>query len=102
MGPPGFLYLVIESFVLENLISCSLTRYPELALNYWAKKFKIPYSIWLRNPLFVIVFSPEVAKDLIITNGNLLSSRKEVLIKSQTLSAGRGITATYVAPNLLP
>ncbi|CDM34235.1 hypothetical protein DTO013E5_2366 [Penicillium roqueforti] len=72
----------------------SLTRYPELTLDYWAKKFGDLYSIWLGNQLFVIVSDPNIAKDLMVTNGNVFSSRKEMFIKSQTIFAGRGITAT--------
>ncbi|KAI3140466.1 hypothetical protein CBS147326_2167 [Penicillium roqueforti] len=72
----------------------SLTRYPELTLDHWAKKFGDLYSIWLGNQLFVIVSDPNIAKDLMVTNGNVFSSRKEMFIKSQTIFAGRGITAT--------
>ncbi|KAE8316489.1 cytochrome P450 [Aspergillus transmontanensis] len=72
----------------------SLTRYRELTLDYWAKKFGKLYSIWLGYQLFVIVSDAEVAKDLLVTNGNVFSSRKEMFIRSQTVFAGRGITAT--------
>ncbi|CAG7953711.1 unnamed protein product [Penicillium salamii] len=72
----------------------ALTRFPELTLDFWAKKFGKLYSIWLGNQLFVIVSDPNVAKDLMVTNGNVFSSRKEMYIKSQTVFAGRGITAT--------
>ncbi|KAJ3813392.1 cytochrome P450 [Lentinula aff. lateritia] len=71
-----------------------LTQYPELTLDYWAKKFGDMYSIWLGNQLFVIISSPAIVKDLIVTNGAVFSSRKEMFIKSQTVFAGRGITAT--------
>ncbi|PIG79051.1 hypothetical protein AARAC_008044 [Aspergillus arachidicola] len=71
-----------------------LTRYPELTLDYWAKRFGKLYSIWLGNQLFVIVSDPEVAKDLLVTNGNVFSLRKEMFIKSQTVFAGPGITVT--------
>lgn len=71
-----------------------LTHYPELTLDKWAKKFGDLYSIWLGNQLFVIVSSPTIAKDLMVTNGAVFSSRKEMFIKSQTVFAGRGITAT--------
>jgi hypothetical protein len=50
--------------------------------------------MWLGNQLFVIISDPQVAKDLMVTNGNVFSSRKEMYIKSQTVFAGRGITAT--------
>ena len=82
---------------LRNMFSGSfpfLTQYPELKLDYWAKKFGDLYSIWLGNQLFVIVSDPGIAKDLMVTNGSVFSSRKEMFIKSQTVFAGRGITAT--------
>ena len=71
-----------------------LTRYPELTLDYWAKKFGDMYSIWLGNQLFVVVSDPKIIKDLMVTNGAVFSSRKEMFIKSQTIFKGRGITAT--------
>ncbi|KAG8164966.1 hypothetical protein KVR01_005241 [Diaporthe batatas] len=71
-----------------------LTQYPELTLDKWAKKYGGLYSVWLGNQLFVIVSSPQVAKDLMVTNAAVFSSRKDMFIKSQTVFAGRGITAT--------
>ncbi len=65
-----------------------------MTLDYWAKRFGDLYSVWLGNQLFVIVSDPEIAKDLMVTNGAVFSSRKEMFIKSQTVFAGRGITAT--------
>lgn len=50
--------------------------------------------MWLGNQLFVIVSDPGIAKDLMVTNGAVFSSRKEMFIKSQIVFAGRGITAT--------
>ncbi|ETS78836.1 hypothetical protein PFICI_08689 [Pestalotiopsis fici W106-1] len=84
-GPTGF--PVLGSFPF-------LTHYPELTLDKWAKKFGELYSVWLGNQLFVIISSPEIAKDLMVTNGAVFSSRKEMFIKSQTVFLGRGITAT--------
>ncbi|KAJ7146929.1 cytochrome P450 [Mycena epipterygia] len=71
-----------------------LTQYPELTLDRWAKKFGDLYSVWLGNQLFIIVSNPAIVKDLIVTNGAVFSSRKEMFVKSQTVFAGRGITAT--------
>jgi hypothetical protein len=71
-----------------------LTKYPELTLDKWAKQFGDLYSLWLGTQLFVIISSPEIAKDLMVTNGSVFSSRKEMFLKSQTIFAGRGITAT--------
>ncbi|KZT07800.1 cytochrome P450 [Laetiporus sulphureus 93-53] len=71
-----------------------LTHYPELTLDYWYKKFGPLYSMWLGNQLFVVVSDPGIAKDLMVTNGAVFSSRKEMYIKSQLVFVGRGITAT--------
>jgi len=71
-----------------------LTNYPELTLDYWAKKFGPLYSMWLGNQLFVIISDPQIVKDLMVTNGAIFSSRKEMFLKSQIIFAGRGITAT--------
>ena len=71
-----------------------LTHFPELTLDYWAKKFGGLYSIWLGSQLFMIISDPVVAKDLLITNGAIFSSRKEYFIKWGTIFKGRGVTTT--------
>ncbi|EJD04512.1 cytochrome P450 [Fomitiporia mediterranea MF3/22] len=71
-----------------------LSHYPERMLDYWYKKFGPLYSLWLGNQHFVIITDPGIAKDLLVTNGAVFSSRKEMFIKSQTVFVGRGITAT--------
>ncbi|KAH0581504.1 Cytochrome P450 1A1 [Termitomyces sp. J132] len=71
-----------------------LTNYPELTLDFWANKFGPIYSMWLGNQLFVVISDPQIVKDLMVTNGAIFSSRKEMFLKSQTIFAGRGITAT--------
>jgi len=86
-----------------------LTHYPELTLDKWARKYGDFYSVRLGSQLFAIVSDPGVAKDLMITQGAVFSDRKEMYIKSQTVFAGRGITATpyndrwcVVLPSNLP
>ena len=71
-----------------------MTHYPEKTLDRWAKQYGDLYSIWLGNQLFVIVSDANIAKDLMVTNGSIFSGRKEMFVKSQTVFAGRGITAT--------
>ena len=71
-----------------------LTHFPERTLDLWAKKYGDLYSVWLGNQLFVIISNPAIAKDLMVTNGAVFSGRKEMYLKSQTIFAGRGITAT--------
>ena len=50
--------------------------------------------MWLGDQLFVVVSDPKIVKDLVITNGAVFSSRKDMYIKSQLIFARRGITAT--------
>jgi hypothetical protein len=71
-----------------------LTRYPEVTLDKWAKKYGPLYSMWLGNQYFVVLSDPQVIKDLVITNGSIFSSRKEMFMKSKIIFARRGITAT--------
>ncbi|EKM84422.1 hypothetical protein AGABI1DRAFT_104303, partial [Agaricus bisporus var. burnettii JB137-S8] len=86
--PPGPIGLpIVGSFPF-------LTHYPELALDYWAKRYGPLFSMWLGNQLFVVISSPNVAKDLLATKGAVFSSRKDNFIKSQTILAARAITAT--------
>ncbi|KAF7783859.1 hypothetical protein Agabi119p4_24 [Agaricus bisporus var. burnettii] len=86
--PPGPIGLpVVGSFPF-------LTHYPELALDYWAKRYGPLFSMWLGNQLFVVISSPNIAKDLLVTKGAVFSSRKDNFIKSQTILAAGGVTAT--------
>ncbi|KAJ3552024.1 hypothetical protein NM688_g4378 [Phlebia brevispora] len=71
-----------------------LTKYPELTLDRWAKKFGPLYSMRLGDQLFVVVSDPHMVKDLVVTNGAVFSSRKEMYMKSQIIFVRRGITAT--------
>jgi len=71
-----------------------MTNYPELTLDFWAKKFGDLYTVWLGSQPFVIVSDPDIAKDLMVTNGANFSNRKNMFIKSQNIFVGRGITAT--------
>jgi hypothetical protein len=46
------------------------------------------------NQLFLIISDARVAKDLLVSNGAIFSSRKEYFVKSQTILRGRAITST--------
>jgi hypothetical protein len=63
-------------------------------LHQWAKKYGSLYLVRLGNQLFAIISDPGIAKELMITKGAIFSDRKEMFIKSQTVFARRGITAT--------
>ncbi|KAJ7090846.1 cytochrome P450 [Mycena belliarum] len=71
-----------------------LRKYPERALARWAKKYGPLFSVWMGNQLFVVISDPKVARDLLITQGAIFSSRKRYFMKNQTILAGRAVTAS--------
>ncbi|KAF8984303.1 cytochrome P450 [Cyathus striatus] len=71
-----------------------LRKYPELALNLWAKTYGPLFSIWMGSQLFVVISDPHVARDLLVINGALFSSRKKYFMKNQIILNGRAITAS--------
>jgi hypothetical protein len=46
------------------------------------------------NQLFIVISDARVAKDLLVSNGAIFSSRKRYFMKNQTILRGRAITAT--------
>ena len=71
-----------------------LCKHPELWADYWAKKYGPLFSIWMGNQLFVVISDPHIAQNLLVTNGNVFSSRKRYFLKHQVILRGRGITAS--------
>ena len=71
-----------------------LRKYPELALDHWAKKYGPLFSIWMGTQLFVVVSDPHIARDLLVTHGAVFSSRKRYFMKNQVILRGRAITAS--------
>jgi hypothetical protein len=45
------------------------------------------------NQLFVVISDARIAKDLLVSNGAIFSSRMPYHIKNQTVLRGRSITA---------
>jgi len=70
------------------------TRTPKHILDIWAKKYSPIYLFWLGNQRFIILSDPNIVKDLLISQGAIFSSHKDFYIKSHTILAGRGTTAT--------
>ncbi|KAH9991551.1 cytochrome P450 [Russula vinacea] len=70
-----------------------LRRCPELALQAWSRTYGPLFSVWMGNQLFVVISNARIAKDLLVSNGAIFSSRKQYFIKSQTILRGRAITA---------
>ncbi|KAI0291407.1 cytochrome P450 [Russula brevipes] len=71
-----------------------LRSYPERTLQAWSKKYGPLFSVWMGNQLFVVISDARNAKDLLVTNGAIFSSRKPYFTKNQTILRGRSITAT--------
>ncbi|THU77992.1 cytochrome P450 [Dendrothele bispora CBS 962.96] len=77
-----------------NIRYAFLRKYPELALDAWAKQYGPLFSIWMGTQLFVVLSDPHVARDLLVTHGSVFSSRKKYFMKNQMILNGRAITAS--------
>jgi Cytochrome P450 len=71
-----------------------LRRRPERVLRTWSMTYGPLFSVWMGNQLFVVISDVRIAKDLLVSNGAIFSSRKQYFIKSQTILRGRAITST--------
>ncbi|KAG6811122.1 hypothetical protein H0H92_008855 [Tricholoma furcatifolium] len=71
-----------------------LRKYPERALHAWAASYGPLFSVWMGTQLFVVVSDPQIARDLLVTNGSLFSTRKKYFMKNQVILRGRAITAS--------
>lgn len=71
-----------------------LTHFPERTMDFWAKKFGPIYTFKLGSQLLLVLSDPSIVKDLMITNGAIFSSRKDMFMKAQTILARRGITGS--------
>ena len=71
-----------------------LRRYPERALRAWTRTYGPLFSVWMGNQLFVVVSDARIAKDLLVSNGAIFSSRKPYFMKNQTILRGRALTAS--------
>jgi len=71
-----------------------LRRHPERALRAWSTTYGPLFSLWMGNQLFVVISDARIAKDLLVSNSAIFSSRKQYFIKCQTILRGRGITVT--------
>ena len=70
-----------------------LPKYPERILYKWTKQFGPLFSVFMGNQLFVVISDVKIAKDLLVSNGAIFSSRKPYFIKGKTILTGRAITA---------
>ncbi|KAF8073465.1 cytochrome P450 [Lyophyllum atratum] len=71
-----------------------LSKYPERALDAWAKTYGPLFSVWMGSQLFVVVSDPQIARELLVTNGSIFSTRKRYFMKNQVILRGRAITAS--------
>lgn len=71
-----------------------LRKYAERALHTWAKKYGPLYSVWMGNQLFIVISDQRIARELLVNNGAIFSTRKKYFMKNQTILNGRAITAS--------
>src|SRR5258706_8518398 len=71
-----------------------LGKYPQRALQAWAKKYGPLFSLFVGNQLFIVISDPQIAHNLLVKNGKIFSSRKEYFIKAKTILHGRAVTST--------
>jgi hypothetical protein len=72
----------------------SISTYPEYVLRDWSKTYGPLFSLWMGDQLFVIISDARIAKDLLVSNGTIFSSRMSYFTKSQTILRGLAITST--------
>ncbi|KAI0088423.1 cytochrome P450 [Irpex rosettiformis] len=102
------LYFVLPLFIRKNVADKDgntippgplmrlpyLPDYPERTLHGWAQKYGPLYSFYLGNQLYVVVSDANIARELLVNNGAIFSSRKQYFVKNQTILKGRAITAS--------
>ncbi|KAJ7186808.1 cytochrome P450 [Mycena filopes] len=108
-GLAAILFLLARSFVLRATIKSKtgapippgpplryafLRKYPERTLDTWAKAYGPLFSVFMGNQLFVVISDPKIARDLLVTQGAIFSSRKNYFMKNQMILRGRAITAS--------
>ena len=71
-----------------------LGRHSERSLRAWSVTYGPLFSLWMGNQLFVVISDARIAKDLLVSNSAIFSSRMQYFIKCQTILRGRGITVT--------
>lgn len=71
-----------------------LRRYPERALHAWAAKYGPLFSLQMGSQLAVVISNTAIARDLLVTNGGIFSSRRPYFMKNQMILNGRAITAS--------
>ena len=71
-----------------------LRRHPERTLRAWSMTYGPLFSLWMGNQLFVVISDARIAKDLLVSNSAIFSSRMQYFIKCQTILHSRGVTAT--------
>ena len=62
-------------------------------VDYWAKKYGPLFSIWMGTQL-VVISDPHIARNLLVINGTVFSSRKHYFLKNQVILHGQGITGS--------
>ena len=72
----------------------AIRPYPERILRDWSKSYGPLFSLWMGDQLFVVISDARIAKDLLVSNGAIFSSRKPYFMKSRMILRGLAITST--------
>ena len=72
----------------------AIRHHPERVLRDWSRTYGPLFSVWMGDQLFVVISDARIAKDLLVNNGAIFSSRKPYFMKSQMILRGLSITAT--------
>jgi hypothetical protein len=68
--------------------------YPERVLRDWSRTYGPLFSVWMGDQLFVVISDARIAKDLLVSNGVIFSSRKPYFMNSQMMLRGLSVAAT--------
>jgi hypothetical protein len=71
-----------------------LRHRPDRALQTWPRTYGLLFFVWMGIQLYDVISGACIARDSLVSNGAIFSSRKEFYINCQPILLGRGITMT--------
>ncbi|KAI0040421.1 cytochrome P450 [Auriscalpium vulgare] len=72
----------------------ALPKYPERILHKWAQQYGGLYTVFMGNQLTAVISDQVVARDLLVNNGAITSSRRNYFLKDEIILRQRAITGT--------
>ncbi|KAI0050012.1 cytochrome P450 [Auriscalpium vulgare] len=71
-----------------------LPKYPERILHKWAQQYGGLYTVFMGSQLTAVISDPVIARDLLVNNGAITSSRRNYFLKDEIILSQRAITGT--------